>query len=198
MHLLLHGFRIFTRIVHLFKAKRQSEEHSVEHRQAVTSIRWRRRKDTIECSVSCEAGVVIENPFLASVTEVLENHQLTDPDIDLIRRQLLLRLKSMDYASFVQVSATGRKTRVNFQWNIVYEIQSPEVHTLKLHTFNIPLEDVDRFRKSRQFWDKAMECSDLSKSNVEVLMEAAQVLYPRDKRESETWRIGIKRWPEAS
>ena len=141
---------------------------------------------------------MIENPFLASATEVLENHQLTDPDIDLIRRQLLLRFKSMDYASFVQVSATGKKTRVNFQWNIVYEIQSPEVNTLKLHTFNIPLEDVDRFRKSRQFWDKAMEHSDLSKSNVEVLMEAAQVLYPRDKRESETWRIGIKRWPEAS
>lgn len=137
-------------------------------------------RDSLVYPITCfEPGVTIRNPFIKTAIEILENHKVQDADIDLIRRQLLVRLRSMDYSLFVETSQDKKLTRVNFHWNIVYEVQNLQVHKLRLQTFNIPKKYVSEFRKSRRFSDKATQHSDKSKTNVEVLMEAAKILYPR-------------------
>lgn len=52
-------------------------------------------------------------------------------DVDLIRKQLLLRLESMDHGCFVETSADKKRTTINFQWNIVYEVMSLDVQRLR-------------------------------------------------------------------
>ena len=140
--------------------------------------------EQIRCSLvypaSCfEHGEVIDNPFVASTINILRQHVIEEHDVDLIRKQLLLRLESMDHGCFVETSADKKRTTINFQWNIVYEVMSLDVQRLRLHTFDIPPDMVDEFVKSRYFWDIATEWVDTSKSNVEILMEAVRVLSPR-------------------
>lgn len=137
-------------------------------------------RDSLVYPITCfEPGTTISNPFVKTAIDILEKHNVRDTDIDLIRRQLLLRLQSMDYSLLVEKTQDKKLTRINFHWNIVYEVQNLHVHKLRLQTFNIPPKYVTDFRNSRRFSDKATQHSDKSKSNVEVLMEAAKVLYPR-------------------
>lgn len=81
-----------------------------------------------------------------------------------------------------------------------YRVRNTEPRSAHVETthFQHSVGRRGQIQKEQTILGQGNGLSDLSKSNVEVLMEAAQVLYPRDNRESETWRIGIKRWPEAS
>lgn len=137
-------------------------------------------RNSLVYPITCfEPKATIPNPFVRTAIDILERHDVEDADIDLIRRQLKVRLEAMDPSLLVETTPDKKFTRVNFQWNIVYEVQNLQVHKLRLQTFNIPQSCVGDFKNSRRFSDKATLHSDRSKTNVEVLMEAAKVLYPR-------------------